>query len=74
MVHILASIAFSFLALGMFALIAFMLLADQDKIMTALGIQPAAIRHPAARRVRVRTAGRWQAASVQASRPRRAAA
>ena len=74
MVHILASIAFTMVALGMFALIAFMLLAEQDKIMTALGVDRETARPIVRRPVRVRTAGRWQAAPVRAVSPQRAAA
>ena len=74
MVHILASLAFTLVAIVALGLIALMLLQDQDKIKAALGlsIEPAqrTTRHP----VRVRTAGRWQAASATAARPWRAAA
>ncbi|PXA83768.1 hypothetical protein DMC47_42540 [Nostoc sp. 3335mG] len=74
MVHILASLAFTLVAFAALGLTAFMLLQDQDKIMTALGLSidpaPRAVHRP----VRVRTAGRWQAASATAARPWRAVA
>lgn len=74
MVHILASIAFTLVALGMVTLIAFMLLMEQDKIMTALGLAREHARPVARHPVRIRTAGRWQAASATMARPWRAAA
>jgi hypothetical protein len=73
-IHILASVAFSMIAFGSLALIAFMLLRDQDKIMAALGFQPVMAPRVARRPVRVRAATRWQAASATTARPRRAAA
>lgn len=74
MIHILASLAFSLVAVAALGLIAFMLLQDQDKIMTALGFSIEPAQRTARHRVRVRTAGRWQAASATAARPWRAAA
>lgn len=74
MVHILASLAFTLVAVSAFGLTAFMLLQDQDKIMAALGLSIEAAPRTAHRPVRVRTAGRWQAASATAARPWRAAA
>jgi hypothetical protein len=71
MVHILASLAFTLVAIAMFGLTAFMLLRDQDKIMTALGLAIEPAPRATHRRVRVRTAGRWQSATA---RPWRAAA
>jgi hypothetical protein len=74
MVHLLASVAFTMVALGMFALIAFMLLAEQDKIMTALGLDREAARPIVRRPVRIRKAGRWQAEPACAVSPQRAVA
>lgn len=74
MVHILASLAFTLVAFATLGLIAFMLLQDQVKIMTALGLAAEPAPRATGRRVRVRTAGRWQAASAMAARPWRAAA
>jgi hypothetical protein len=74
MVHILASLAFTLVALSALGLTAFMLLQDQDKIMAALGLSIEPAQPATRRRVRVRTAGRWQAASATAARPWRAAA
>ena len=74
MVHLLASVTFTMVALGMFALIAFMLLAGQDKIMTALGLDRETVQPIVRRPVRVRTAGRWQAEPARAVSPQRAAA
>jgi hypothetical protein len=74
MVHIIASLAFTLVAVTALGLIALMLLQDQDKIMTALGLSTEPARRATGRRVRVRTAGRWQAASATAARPWRAAA
>jgi hypothetical protein len=51
-----------------------MLLQDQNKIMTALGLSVDPAPRTTHRPVRVRTAGRWQAASATAARPWRAAA
>ena len=74
MVHLLASVAFTMVALGMVALIAFMLLAEQDKIMTALGLNRETARPLVRRPVRIRTAGRWQTVPARAVPPQRAAA
>jgi len=74
MIHILASLAFSLVVVAALGLIAFMLLQDQDKIMTALGFSIEPAQRTTRHRVRVRTAGRWQAASATAARPWRAAA
>ncbi|MBA2935692.1 hypothetical protein HZF05_16535 [Sphingomonas sp. CGMCC 1.13654] len=74
MVHVLASLAFTLVAVAGLGLIALMLLQEQDKIMTALGLSVEPTRRTAHRPVRVRTAGRWQAASAMAARPWRAAA
>lgn len=74
MVHILASLAFTLVAIGAFGLTAFMLLQDQDRIMTALGLSIDRAPRTTHRPVRVRTTGRWQAASATAARPWRAAA
>lgn len=74
MVHILASLAFTLVAFTTIGLTAFMLLRDQDKIMSALGLSIEPARRTVHRPVRVRTAGRWQAASATAARPSRAAA
>lgn len=73
MVHVLASIAFTLIAIAAIGLTAFMLLQDQDRIMAALGMSRNPARHATRRPVRVRTAGRWQAAA-RATRPQRAAA
>jgi hypothetical protein len=51
-----------------------MLMQDQDRIMAALGLSIDPAPRPAHRPVRVRTAGRWQAASATVARPWRAAA
>jgi len=72
MVHILASLAFTLVAFTTLGLMAFMLLRDQDRIMTALGLSIEPAPRTAPRRVRVRMAGRWQA--VSAPQPWRAAA
>jgi hypothetical protein len=75
MVHVLASLAFTMIAVAAFGLVALMLLRDQDKVMTALGLQAGSAARVAHRRpVRVRTAGRWQAASATVARPWRAVA
>jgi hypothetical protein len=74
MVHFLASVAFTMVALGTVALIAFMLLAEQDKIMTALGLTGETVQPVVRRPVRVRTVGRWQASPARSATPQRAAA
>ena len=74
MVHILASLAFTLVAVAALGLTVFMLLQDQDKIMAALGLSIDPAPRTVHRPVRVRTAGRWQAASATAARPWRAAA
>jgi hypothetical protein len=74
MVHFLASLAFTFVAVAALGLTALMLLQEQDKIMIALGLSIEPAPRAAHRPVRVRTAGRWQAASATAARPWRAAA
>jgi hypothetical protein len=76
MVHMLASLAFTLAALGAFAVIAFSLALERDKIAVALGLRaqsavPAMPRRP----VRIRSAGRWQSVTAPAATaPRRAAA
>jgi len=67
MVHILASLAFTLVAFAGLGLTALMLLQDQDKIMTALGLHVRLARTTARRPVRVRTAGRWQSATAAPS-------
>ncbi|MDH7637999.1 hypothetical protein [Sphingomonas oryzagri] len=74
MVHVLASLAFTLVAFGALGLTVFLLMQDQDKIMAALGLSIDPAPRPAHRPVRVRTAGRWQAASATAARPWSAAA
>ena len=74
MVHVLASLLFTLTAVVAFGLTAFMLLRDQEKIMAALGVTIEPAPRAVSRRVRVRVAGRWQAASATAARPWRAAA
>jgi hypothetical protein len=74
MVHVLASVAFTLVAFGSFALTALMLATARAEILQALGIVSAPIRTTQRRPVRVRSAGRWQAASSAATfRPRAAA-
>jgi hypothetical protein len=74
MTHILASIAFSLIALGTLGFIVLMLAASRDAIIQALGVDHArrsyAPRHP----VRVRTAGRWQTVQPASRQPQRVAA
>ncbi len=75
MVHVFASLAFTLVALGSFALVAFMLLAEQGKILAALGMKQSSA--PIATRqysVRVKTAGRWQSVPAQLVHQQRAAA
>lgn len=74
MVHILASFVFTLVAVAALGLTALMLLQEQDKIMAALGLSIEPAQRTARRHVRVRTAGRWQAASATTARPWRAAA
>lgn len=74
MVHILASLLFMLTAFAAIGLTAFMLLRDQQKIMAALGVAIETAPRTAHHRVRVRVAGRWQAASATVARPCRAAA
>lgn len=65
MAHILAEMFFFVVAFGSVALIALMLFEARTSILLALGIEPKPVeivtRHP----VRVRAAGRWQAAARQ---------
>ena len=69
MVHLLASIGFSFLAVAGLALIGFTLATSRDAILLALGYTPMSVARMPRRSVRIRSAGRWQtvqAHSVQA--------
>jgi hypothetical protein len=74
MVHILASFAFTLVAVATLGLTVLMLLQDQDKIMTAIGLRMEPVRRTTHRRIRVRTAGRWQVAAPAEAHPRRVAA
>lgn len=74
MVHVLASIAFTLVAFGSSALTAMMIATARGEILQALGITTAPVATTQRRPVRVRSAGRWQAASSPAmARPRAAA-
>jgi hypothetical protein len=74
MVHVLASVAFTLVAFGSFALTALMLATARTEIFQALGIAPAPVQGVERRPVRVRSAGRWQVASPSVPiRPRAAA-
>ena len=74
MTHILASVGFSVIAIATFAFVMLMLVASRDAIMLALGVDRAARTVTPHHPVRVRSAGRWQAAQVVAASQRRAAA
>jgi len=74
MVHVLASIGFSLVALATLSFILLMLAASRDAILQALGAEMAPMAHAPRHVVRVRTAGRWQAAQTVAAQPKRAAA
>ncbi len=73
MVHIVASLAFSLIALGASALIFQMLTEERTKIFRALGLVGTAPVTIASRPARLRPAGRWLAAPTDASRRRAAA-
>lgn len=74
MVHILASAAFTLVALGSFGLIVSLLMQEQAKILAALGVQREALRQEPRHPVRVRAVGRRQMATAQSPRSTRAAA
>ncbi len=74
MVHVLASIGFSLVALATLSFIALMLAASRDSIILALGVGRAPVTHRPRHPVRIRTAGRWQAVQPASAQPQRAAA
>jgi hypothetical protein len=74
MIHLLATFAFLFVTVGACTLIAATLMQEQDKIFMALGLRAEPARLAPRHLVRVRVAGRWQAASAMTARPWRAAA
>jgi len=74
MVHILASIGFSLVAIASMTLVVVMLAASREAIVQALGVGRAPLEHSPRHPVRVRTAGRWQAAQSATAQPQRAAA
>jgi hypothetical protein len=67
MLHIIASLSFTVIALGASALVVAMVLDAKDAILTALGVRSNPLPRIARRSVRVRAVGRWQAASAPQS-------
>jgi hypothetical protein len=74
MVHVLASIGFSLVALAALSFIVLMLAASRDAILAALGVDEMPMTRMPRHAVRVRTAGRWQAVQTAAAHPQRAVA
>jgi hypothetical protein len=74
MVHVLASIGFSLVALAALSFIVLMLAASREAIVQALGIDRASTAHTPRHPVRIRSAGRWQAVQTPIAQPQRAAA
>ena len=74
MVHGLASIGFSLVALATLSFIVLMLAASRYAIVQALGIGQAPMARAPRHAVRVRTAGRWQTAQASPAQPQRVAA
>ena len=74
MVHMLASIGFTLVAVGSLAFIALMLAASREQIVQALGVGRVPMAHQPRHPVRIRTAGRWQAVQTATAQPQRAAA
>jgi hypothetical protein len=74
MVHVLASIGFSFVALATLSFIVLMLAASREAIVLALGVGQAPKAHVPRHPVRIRTAGRWQATQTASVQPQRAVA
>jgi hypothetical protein len=75
MVHIIASFAFSLVALGTLSLIVWMLVEEWAGILHALGLAvPTAARARPAPRIRVRPVSVRQPVTAAAAQPQRAAA
>jgi hypothetical protein len=74
MVHVLASIGFTLVALASLSFIVLMLAASREAILAALGVGQTASVYTPRRPVRIRTAGRWQATQTASAQPQRAVA